>query len=196
MSAWMTSVLLSNYTLLRPVGRLDAYRYHRLAPVHAQHGLVPEHDGEVERERLHVHAALWRHVEPDGIRGLARVRLMKHVRRATQDERPRAGRTRQQPHGILAGFDFATFDQDVAREAHSRGRIGAGMPAGAPLHERGIAEQRASPRDGTPVDDRNVRERNGLIDTRPLTGWIPLRGALARPHEHERNRSERRTNAA
>jgi len=49
--------------LLRAVRCLDAHRDDRFAPVNAHHGLVPQNDREVDRERFHVTSTLGRDVD-------------------------------------------------------------------------------------------------------------------------------------
>ena len=141
--------------------RPDADRHHHLAPVQPEDGGVRSDHREVVRERLHVAARLRLHLDAQAVLVLAGIRDVEHVHRAAEDDRPPIG-LRDRPQRVLARRERLSLDEHVAADGDRGRRVGAGMPDLAPPHHAVVPEQRATPRHGPVVLDRDDGEAHAL----------------------------------
>jgi hypothetical protein len=96
--------------------------------MHAHHSRIAEHDGEVDRERLHVRAGLGLNVDAQRIEFTSGIRLVKHVRLPVQNECPGTVAAGNYPHRVLARLDCFSLDQHVMAEGYPRRGISSRMP--------------------------------------------------------------------
>src|SRR5438067_543952 len=106
--------------LFRGERRFDVNRYRDRSPMQSHHRFVAKDRREIDSERLDVRDLLGSHIDAQDLKAFAGIRLVKHVRRAAEDESPRRALARNEPKRVLARTQRFSFDDDVVVEYHSR----------------------------------------------------------------------------